>query len=124
MDVFVQRHNLENSHRWTSVNWDAWNFDPQQNGTSIDPNEGIEILKRLWSMDPITQIVVSTRDLQGRIDKWTNPTSSGVEKAVPAPALQLHPLSSRQSDYVAARDDVETSVVQLQELLGIQLVAS
>ena len=123
MDVFVQRHNLENSHPWTSVNWDAWNFDPQQNGTSIDQNDGIEILKRLWSMDPITQIVVSTRDLQGRINKWTNASSSVVEKPAPAAALPLHPLPSRRSNYVAARDDVERLVVQLwQELLGIQLI--
>lgn len=78
MDAFVEQHNRTNAIPWISVNWDAWQGDmhkPNQAvGASlaelaIAPQEGIEVFERILAAQ-VERVVVSTGDLQARIDKW------------------------------------------------------
>ncbi|KYC36602.1 polyketide synthase [Scytonema hofmannii PCC 7110] len=130
-DAFAYQHNQTNPVSWMSVNWDAWQFgaDNQQipTGTSlaefaIEPPEGINALERLLLWSQYHQIVVSTGNLQSRIDQWIK-LESRQEKS----AAQQVNLSSRHSRpnlknaYVAPSHDVERKLVEIfQELLGIE----
>lgn len=74
MDAFVERHNQTNSVPWISVNWDAWQGELHRGNSlaqlAIAPTEGVSALERILSSDEFDRVVVSTADLQGRIDKW------------------------------------------------------
>lgn len=74
------------AHQWQyhgtpamSINWDAWQFNHGMNrkanasttlGHAITPDEGMAVFERLLSLRNVPQIVVSTSDLQRRIDQW------------------------------------------------------
>jgi len=133
MDAFVYQHNQTNPVPWMSVNWDAWQFgaDNQQipAGTSlaefaIKPDEGINALERILLSSQYHQIVVSTGNLQSRIDQWIK-----LESLQEKTAVQKVNLSSRHSRpnlknaYVVPSNDVERKLAEIfQELLGIELV--
>ena len=82
LDAFVHDHNRRNRVPWISVNWDGWQLEEDQKihgqaGASISdlliaPAEGVELLQRILAMGEVNQIVVSTGDLQERIDKWVD----------------------------------------------------
>jgi acyl transferase domain-containing protein len=78
LDAFAARQNRVSSVPWLSVNWDRWNTwreTPEQPvegeaGFFMTPAEAGEALRRLLARDGFTQVVVSTGDLHGRIDRW------------------------------------------------------
>ncbi|GAB1541398.1 hypothetical protein NUACC21_40690 [Scytonema sp. NUACC21] len=130
-DAFAYQHNQKNPVPWMSVNWDVWQFgaDNQQipTGTSlaefaIKPPEGINALDRLLLWSQYHQIVVSTGNLQSRIDQWIK-----LELRQEKNAFQQANLSSRHSRpnlknaYVAPSNYVEHKLANIfQELLGIE----
>ncbi|OAD21119.1 Polyketide synthase, KR domain protein, partial [Candidatus Thiomargarita nelsonii] len=80
MDAFVYRHNQINPTQWFSINWDGWQseINPTLIGSwgasladlAILPEEGINAFQRIFSSPrEINQLVVSTSDLQARIDQ-------------------------------------------------------
>ncbi|MDJ0797465.1 MAG: SDR family oxidoreductase [Calothrix sp. MO_167.B12] len=79
MDVFVHQHNRSNSVPWLSVNWETWEFPKQEQNYeiaaalaefAITPEEGIQAWERVLSTPELNQILVSSGDLQARIDRW------------------------------------------------------
>jgi acyl transferase domain-containing protein len=82
MDAFVYKHNRVNGLKWTSVNLDRWDTtaDSAQSNTAetssesmvIMPAQGVEVFRRIlsWSDGNLHQVVVSTGDLQTRINQW------------------------------------------------------
>ncbi len=133
MDAFVRKHNRTSHVAWTSVNWDGWNLKREIKRNSgavatgaefaILPEEGVKAFHRLLSLCT-PQIVVSTGDLQARIEQWIKQkplkiTQVSNEKV----SALLHPRPDLQSDYVAPRNDIEQTIVNiLQDLLGIQQI--
>ncbi len=131
MDTFAYQHNQKNPVPWMSVNWDAWQFltDNQQIFTStslaefaIQPQEGINALERILLWSQYHQIVVSTGNLQSRINQWIK-----LESLRDKSTIQQVNLSSRHSRpnlknaYVAPSSDVESRLADIfQELLGIE----
>jgi len=118
VDTFVRKHNQVQRQPWVSVNWDAWNRD------AIDPQNGGEALERILSIGPISQIVVSTRDLNARLEQWVSfedsPAAVTVEKAENS---VLHPRPDLPSAYVAPGNELEQDLADTwQELLGIEQV--
>ncbi|MEA5465540.1 non-ribosomal peptide synthetase/type I polyketide synthase [Leptothoe sp. PORK10 BA2] len=88
MDTFTAQRNIAGSFPWLSVNWDAWqhvNWDDLQQSQgdqgnvsvgqtitklSMSSQEGVAALERILSQSQLHQVVVSTGDLQARVDKW------------------------------------------------------
>ena len=80
MDAFVERQSKMTNVPWISVNWEKWEVEKEELayariGASLDefaivPEEGIELLERILSHKQIRRLVVSTGDLQARINRW------------------------------------------------------
>jgi acyl transferase domain-containing protein/acyl carrier protein len=116
LDAFCQ-HNQTNSVPWISVNWDGrvpflpgLNVNPE---LTMTPQDDIEVFKRVLSREN-GQIIVSTRNLQTRIDTWTNVEpihSSG------------HFRPNLQTNYTPPRDRLERDIADIwQEVLGISQI--
>ncbi|MGB8344556.1 MAG: beta-ketoacyl synthase N-terminal-like domain-containing protein, partial [Ktedonobacteraceae bacterium] len=130
MDAFVHWHNRQESLSvpWISVNWDSWQIEESSHSASglgstvaeyaMTPEEGTEALTRILASDGLTQVVISTGDIQERIRQW-----------VLLESLQDHstnePDSSSLSAQVAvpARGDYERRLTEIwQQVLGIEQV--
>ena len=132
MDAFAHRHNKASSMRWISVNWDGWQFHDevaQDLGISTDltelsikPKEGGEVFSRILSLDLGPQIVVSTGDLQGRMEKWINLQSFKKRKQTNEEvATSLLARPTLPNVYVAPANHIEQTIAKIwQELLGIE----
>jgi len=81
MDAFAHHYHRQHSTRCLSVNWADWNFDKNpkpgaagEENARVDwrmtPGEGIETFRRILFFGKDNQVVVSTVDLQLRIDRW------------------------------------------------------
>jgi len=134
MDAFAQQPGRERTVPWITINWDEWNFGrtsgdgpksaPDAEDSGILPQEGGDTLLRILSRDAGTQVAVSTRDLQTRLDQWTNPTErqdtpqDGQQTATPC-----SPRPDLASVYVAPGSETEKSISAVwQELLGVEKV--
>jgi acyl transferase domain-containing protein len=80
VDAFAWQRNQATPVPWISVNWDSWQVGASQARTepgphlgaasrpfSMTPKEGVEVFRRVLSMDAVTQVVISTGDLQARM---------------------------------------------------------
>ncbi|HVF49590.1 MAG TPA: SDR family oxidoreductase [Pyrinomonadaceae bacterium] len=132
MDALVQMHNQTSADNWINVNWDGWNFDDAPDGQPpgtpaldalwILPHEGREAFARILSMPHASQVVVSTADLQTRLDHWVTtlrtPSVEEAEQRVEASTLHARP--ELPSAYVAPENELEQEIADIwQELLGI-----
>ncbi len=79
---------------WLSVNWDGWWFGAQaaapNDGRSsplarlaMKAREGVEAFERLLALKGVRQVVVSTADLQARLDQWVTPATRQHVAAAP-----------------------------------------
>ena len=129
MDAFARRHST-----WLSVNWDAWNFDEEEQASErlravanegIRPAEGGDALSRILSLGPVSQVLVSTSDLQARLDRWVtfaDAAETAITKEVESTA-DLHPRPNLIEPYVAPSNELEEDLAGTwQELLGIKQV--
>jgi acyl carrier protein len=77
MDAFARRQHRTSATPWVSVNWDAWQFGGGEHAAGADaargfgltPREGVEVFRRVLSMDNLSQLVISAVDLQSRLDR-------------------------------------------------------
>ncbi len=127
MDALTQRHNQASQVPWISVNWDGWQFDDQRGhlaGASateltLTPEEGVEVFRRVLARSEGAQVIVSTGDLQARLERWVQRE----ERPAPAGATTLHPRPNLQNAYVAPRDPIEQAIVGMwQNVLGIEQI--
>ncbi|BAY41880.1 beta-ketoacyl synthase (plasmid) [Nostoc sp. NIES-2111] len=128
-DAFVYQHNQTSFTPWISVNWDNWLTSQLVTELATKPeistqffmsnHEGVEVFKRILSLNKVNQIVVSTTDLQPRIEQWIKP--SAVVAQTDSPALHSRPYL--QNSYVAPRNEIEETIAHIwQEILGIEQV--
>lgn len=132
VDAFATARQQEDGAPWLSVDWDAWNLAGVgghsaaglQEQQAIRADEGIDAFRRLLAAGPLGQVVVSTSDLQGRIDQWI--TLSSVREAKTAQVHTERVNYERpvlRTEYVAPRTDVERQIATVwQEVLGIARV--
>lgn len=134
LDAFVIRHNREAGTPWTTINWDNWSFDRSREdanavgatGFYMMPDEGSNVLSRALSAPALTQILVSTGDIQARIEQWikreTMPGGEG-QKAGDEPVLHAHPRPALSTEYAAPRNEVERVLADIwKQMLGIDRV--
>lgn len=74
MDAFAHKQNRTSSMPWISVNWDGWILEPDDarsagsaTAVGLTAQDVVEAFRRLVSIDNVSQIIVSTGDLQARI---------------------------------------------------------
>jgi amino acid adenylation domain-containing protein len=133
MDAFVSYKNKVDSIPWISVNWDGWRFDTEETSNiiplgktldmmSMSPAEGFNAFERILSRAQTGQIVVSTTELQTRIDQWIMLESVHERKAEePSDESKVkHPRPQLTTEYLAPRDATEKKLAETWEnLLGI-----
>jgi len=132
MDALTYQHNQSNPLPWLSVNWDAWQVSIQQNESVFNrtslaefvltPEEGVKAFEHILYRGNFShQTVVSTGNLQSRINQWIHPKS--LQDRAVDPKISLHPRPDLQNTYVAPRNEIEQKLADIwQEYLGIKEV--
>jgi acyl transferase domain-containing protein/acyl carrier protein len=131
MDSFVHWRSHNHLKPWLSVNWDRWQVGDQdkqsisQNTSlaefEISPTEGLDALQRILASPDSLQIVVSSGDLQSRLDQWTKPeTLSNSASTAQAESFSLYPRPNLLNPYVPPRNEFEQKIALIwQQVLGI-----
>jgi thioesterase domain-containing protein/acyl carrier protein len=132
MDAFVHRHNRDSDRPWTAVDWDAWHFaapDPAASHLSsltelaMTPAEGVETLARILAAAPGSQVVVSTGDLEARLDQWVRLDAAAMSGGAAQAAQAIYQVRADGQEYVAPRNASEEALAKIWgNLLGIQEV--
>jgi acyl transferase domain-containing protein len=132
MDAFTHQRNGDDSISWISVNWDTWQFDEQEtaSGTAaanlaILSGEGMEVFERIFSTGVKGQIVVSTGELNARLDQLIKPESprGGGDLGKTNLLSSFHPRPDLRNIYVAPGNALERRLANLwQNVLGIERV--
>ncbi|MGH7998762.1 MAG: SDR family NAD(P)-dependent oxidoreductase, partial [Brasilonema sp.] len=133
-DAFVSKHNQTNSTPWISVNWDNWLTSQLAVELAAKPEistqlfmtnqEGVEVFHRVFSLNAGTQIVISTTDLQARIQQWIKRESlQNREHSHQIDSHSLHSRPNLPNNYVAPRNELEQTIANIwQEVLGIEQI--
>jgi len=127
MDAFVHLRNREQGTPWRVVNWDHWLAEAPAAGGQpyyMTPGEATDVLSRFLSLTDASQILVSTGDLQGRIDQVIpreEPRKDETAAAEASPPGHARPALS--SPYEAPRTDIERLLADIWgRLLGIDQI--
>ncbi|MEE8524254.1 MAG: amino acid adenylation domain-containing protein [Thermoanaerobaculia bacterium] len=122
-NTFVERMSRRARRtRWLVVDFDAWLYEEPDKPTlelhrlAIRPAEGIELMGRVFAAGPRPRALVSTADLEARIDKWVRPAAAASADSLSAG----HERPDLGVDYTAPRSDAERTIAGIwSELLGI-----
>ncbi|GAB1539414.1 beta-ketoacyl synthase N-terminal-like domain-containing protein [Scytonema sp. NUACC21] len=134
IDAFVRKHNQTNSIPWFSINRQALHSDSEQEAIEVTATELAMTPKEVWqsfelvlSMKAPCQVIVSTGDLQTRVDqairfkalKEINYSQTSQQ----ADSLKSHSRPNLQSVYVAPSNNIEQTIATTwQEILGVEQV--
>ncbi len=133
MDALVHELSRTSRIRCLSVDWDAWRFAGEEpaaagmgsrtSALALSPTEGIAALKRILALRIGPQVVVSTSDLQARIDRWVGLSALRHGSAGEAGGATRHARPGLTTPFVAPRNELEAALADSwQELLGIAQV--
>jgi thioesterase domain-containing protein/acyl carrier protein len=133
MDTFVAKHRETESTPWMSVNWDAWKFENKEKkgvGASIvdlgiTPKEGHDVLHMILSQEEQSQLIVSTTDLEHRINQWVKLKAiHGGQEAVPYSNSFTSQSDFHQSDFTASANQIEHKITAIwKKVLGIEHIS-
>ncbi len=131
MDAFTRKHNRSGKTPWISVNWDLWRIQNDSGSENklgktlaelgISPDEGMTAMESVLSLKEIPQLVVSTGDLNTRINQWVRLESlkdSGERMTRIDSAGSAIQLGSE-----IFTEDIELTIIQIwKDILGIKEV--
>lgn len=133
MDAFALSRNRLGRFPWICVDWDGWGDDtllePSTATAAISefnltPAEGIEAFRRILGKTELSQIIVSTGDLNSRLNTWVG--RRPLEEAAPSRVenkWQSHPRCNSQTAYVPVQNETEKVLANIwEDLLGIDKV--
>ncbi|MCP5102569.1 MAG: amino acid adenylation domain-containing protein, partial [bacterium] len=134
MDAFVTHYNRTHHPGWISVDWDGWLLgkithssggeEEEIEGLELTPEEGKEAFQRILAWGEVDRIVVSTRDMQARMDRWLKTRSLRGEdnrEGLDDSALSERPALT--STYAAPRSRVEEEVAVIwQRFFGFRML--
>ncbi|MFN6514066.1 MAG: SDR family NAD(P)-dependent oxidoreductase [Nostoc sp. CreGUA01] len=138
MDAFVHKYNQNNSCPWSSFNWDDWVTEDQpENTDAMDISHkslyrygmkskaaSVDVFERLLSMCGFPQVIVSSGDLQARVEEWIKLESLRIrELSNNENGLSKHQRPNLEIAYLPPRNKVEETVANIwQEILGIERI--
>ena len=112
VDSFVHAHNDNEPSHWLTVDWD----------TAASSDETVEIFRRVLSVDEESQIVISSEELTGRMDRWLKPEPpQDQQPGAGAERRGAYARPNLPGPYVEPASLVERTVADMwQEVLGIE----
>ena len=135
MDAFAHQQNQAYSVvPWLSVNWDSWQLEETtEQSTALGatvaelamlPQEGVDAFQRVLSTRRVPQVIVSTGNIQTRIDQWIKLESlREANYSHPKVSESRHARPNLRNTYVAPTNEVEQTLADLwQRLLGVEQV--
>jgi amino acid adenylation domain-containing protein len=122
MDAFAVSRGDEIPTRWLSVDWDGWEFenpDPSnRERLGITPQEGVKCLEYLFSSPPVPQLIVSTGDLQQRLERWVRLDN---KDSAAGGAVAMRERPDMTGSYEAPTTPLQKKLVEIwQEFFGIE----
>jgi phthiocerol/phenolphthiocerol synthesis type-I polyketide synthase E len=109
--------------RWISVDWDGWRFDGEQPNRSeyyLAPDEGASAFRRILAHSRSPHVVVSTGELEARLDRWIRLKPAETTGGDLAPA---HPRPEITTQFAAPQTAVEQMIADVWQLvLGVNAV--
>ncbi len=128
LDALATERNQTESVPWISVNWDAWQFVADEElyrrtaANWVDfilPSDGKEAFRR--TLDGAQrQVIVSTSDLQARVEQWINLRSLRESQSAQAQPTAAHTRPNLSTEYVAPGTAVQQTVATIwEQLLGV-----
>jgi phthiocerol/phenolphthiocerol synthesis type-I polyketide synthase E len=129
LDAYAEARR-SSSTPWFSINWDAWDFEPLRGGNqSVDipmrPEEGIKTLRRILGAGDLKRVVVSTGNLQARLEKWIYKGRSDTPALPSGGTGSLYERPELPTDFVAPQNEFERKVAALWcDLLGLKQVGT
>jgi len=140
MDAIARRER-SGGRPWTAVNWNwaDWHgpapdreeyarLGGSVSEYQISPAEGVETFARVVGLRDVAQVVVSSADLEGRLDQWVRRQPASRERepngtASARATTALYPRPSLPYDYHPPQTPLEQRLVSIwEELLGIEQV--
>lgn len=140
LDAYAHHKISKNSPFTVSINWDTWSEAGMAVETEVPPElrdereealkkgilnkEGMEAFSRILSSS-LPQFLVSTRDLEPRIEETLNGTPSMADEAPEEAATSefTHNRPELSSDYLAPKTPIEKTVAAIwRDLFGIEQV--
>jgi len=131
LDAVAHKNSQFGRFPWISIDWDTWDLrsgpeaetDPEN--LAMNAREGVDAFRRIMDsgvMPPA--IVVSTGDLNARIDQWVNLRSLRTARRVrESQAAGGHSRPELANPYVAPRTGLEEAIVEVwQEILGVSQI--
>ncbi len=131
-DLMVLEHNRGDGPRWLTTNWDLWaggRFSDDERrqlshllALAIKPEEGADTLEAILRVRNASQLVVSTHDLDARLDMWVAglPKAGGGKDAGPR---EKHRRPHLASTYAEPQGEWEPRLAEIfGEMLGIDKI--
>ncbi|WP_223068395.1 type I polyketide synthase [Paenibacillus caui] len=124
LDTFAKQQSQLTPTRWISVAWDGWRIatKPQREVFTSDdlmmiaPDEGGDALGRILVQQGLTQVVVSTEELQPRLNRWVN--FSDKDKKQETGVVFARP--ELTTSYLAPANQIEQQLCEIwQNYLGL-----
>ncbi|MGH9398365.1 MAG: SDR family NAD(P)-dependent oxidoreductase [Terriglobia bacterium] len=127
MDAFAEKQNQQQHTRWISVNWDGWRFEKGSAAPSeffLTPAEGAEVFRRVLARKNVTRVVVSTGNLDRRLDLWVRLKSGlGEIDELSESVAAVHERPQLETAYFSPRNALEQMVADVwQAVLGVSSV--
>lgn len=130
MDAFVQSERRISKVPWLSLNWEGWKSPNVINkshtlgvstqGLTISSEEALEVFPEILNSDFPPQLIMSTGELDSRLNQWINPT---LIEANENSEQKFHSRPVLENKYVKPETDMEKQVANIwREMLGIDQV--
>jgi phthiocerol/phenolphthiocerol synthesis type-I polyketide synthase E len=111
--------------RWLSIDWDSWRMEEAVAGSNplggtvsayyMQRQEGAEAFVRVLAQPALTNVAVSSGDLNARLRQWV-----GHREALPASVVSLQERPTLGSNYEAPRNELEQQLSAIwQDLFGV-----
>ncbi len=127
MDTLAAIQTRKQKTMWMSINWDGWRFGEKSSKSDIEelnltPSEGVKVYDLLFKNAGLSQMVISTGDLETRLQKWVTFETLRTQMLEGfKTSTTKHERPNLTTPYVEPRTELENEMVQTWgELLGIK----
>ncbi len=129
VDVFVAQCNQTSSFPWISVNWEAVDIEKGLETSlgaelaqlALTKEEVGQVVERVLSYAGLAQVVVSSGDLEARMESWLKPGHSPVDTSGSPSSNQDRPNLS--TPYVPPSTEIEETIINIwQEFLPVKQI--